>query len=45
MTLYCTLKERTLKDVRRIRDAVFEISGITITGTVVHAGFNNLFHP
>jgi hypothetical protein len=26
-----------LEDVRRIRDAVFNISGITITETVVHA--------
>jgi DNA-binding Lrp family transcriptional regulator len=28
---------KDLEDVRRIRDAVFEISGITITETVVHA--------
>jgi DNA-binding Lrp family transcriptional regulator len=28
---------KDLEDVRRIRDAVFGISGITITETVVHA--------
>jgi hypothetical protein len=28
---------KDLEDVRRIRDAVFDISGITITETVVHA--------
>ena len=28
---------KDLEDVRRIRDAVFNISGITITETVVHA--------
>jgi hypothetical protein len=28
---------KDLDDVRRIRDAVFNISGITITETVVHA--------
>jgi DNA-binding Lrp family transcriptional regulator len=28
---------KDLEDVRRIRDAVFEIDGITISETVVHA--------
>jgi DNA-binding Lrp family transcriptional regulator len=28
---------KDLEDVRRIRDAVFDIGGITITETVVHA--------